>query len=75
MNAGMDLSHITFINGGYEYMIYQTYNSEDEKFQVGISVKNTKTSKTSEIKGKYSSIIGSLHYLKEKDLLEEDDRI
>ena len=74
-NAGMDLSHVAFTNGDFEYMIYQSYYAESESFEIGIRVENLKTNKSIDIKGDYDSKQGNLHDLPERDLLEPDNRI
>jgi hypothetical protein len=74
-NDGMDLSHISFVNEDYKYWIYQEYHSETDKIEIGIVITNLKTGKQTEIKGKLKTKKGSLFYLKEADLFEQDDEI
>ena len=73
-NASQDLIHISFINNGYKYFLYDTYHSERDEFKIGVLVTNLTTQKNTDCKGKLKSKKGSLHF-KESNLLEVDDEI
>lgn len=67
-NGAMDLNYLTFTNGDYQYRVYITYSSgyaDDEKTEisdrnVGVKVRNRRTSKEFDIKGDVSTLKGSM---------------
>lgn len=59
-NEGIDLNYLRFYNGNYEYVIYHEYVAENSKISIGVNIRNIKSSKTIDIKGKPESIEGSL---------------
>jgi hypothetical protein len=59
-NDGMDVNYIAFINGGYKYVLYQTYFAVERKASTGIKIINVTTEKTTDIKAAAKTIKGSL---------------
>jgi len=59
-NAGLDLNHFNFSNGGYQYQVYDEYEAESGIRAVGIRVTDEKTGKVTDITGDSNSVIGSM---------------
>ncbi len=59
-NSGLDLNYITFINGGYKYVIYSEYSAEEDDTSIGIRVTDLNEGITKDISGNYTTLIGSL---------------
>ena len=59
-NLGLDLNWVYFDNKGYRYVIFDEYNSESKKSQIGIKVINLKTKRTFIINGISSTKQGSI---------------
>ncbi|QBZ97642.1 hypothetical protein [Flavobacterium sangjuense] len=75
-NLAMDLNNVFFKIGNFEYSIHENYYSESNENDVGITIRNTATEKTSEIYGKYNSVKGSLYKFRSNKLLKiDEDRI
>ena len=72
-NAGMDLNYVYFFNGGYEYVIYDTYFSEGERSAIGIKVIDLKTKKTTDIKGILKTRAGTLINFRDNNELKIGD--
>lgn len=66
-NEGMDLNYLDFVNGDFNYEIYQEYDSVSDETTVGITVTNLKTGEETDIQGDGNSIKGSLIDLKDND--------
>jgi hypothetical protein len=69
-NEGMDLNYLFFINNGFKYNIYDTYYAVGNKFEIGISVINLKTSKTVDIKGIKNTRKGTVTDFRDNKLIE-----
>ena len=72
-NSGMDLNYVYFVNGGYEYVIYDTYFAEEERSAIGIKVIDLKTKKTTDIKGVLKSKVGTLINFRDSKELKNGD--
>ncbi|MGI4870150.1 MAG: hypothetical protein ACRYFX_03110 [Janthinobacterium lividum] len=72
-NAGMDLNHLSFKNGGAKYVIYSEYSSEDSKEEVGIEVHAN--GKTAHITGKPATVKGSLTDLRDNHKVTPSDEV
>lgn len=59
-NLGMSLDYLSFINGGYRYVIYKTYASESvgNEDEIGIRIIHLKTNKETKIEGDFNSLEG-----------------
>jgi hypothetical protein len=69
-NEGMDLNYVYFSNNGYQYVIYYTYFSREEKASIGIKVTDLKTKKETNIKGNFATRKGTLADFRDNKLLE-----
>jgi hypothetical protein len=74
-NSAEDLNHISFINNEFQYIIFDSYYSESNEFDVGILIRNTKTGKTKEIKGQLKTKKGKLYNFKGSELLEIEEEL
>lgn len=59
-NEGVDMNYLTFINGGYQYQIYQEYSAKDSTQSVGVKVIDLLTNNETNIKGLTNTTKGSL---------------
>lgn len=62
-NSGQEIANLSFTTDGYEYLIYDTYFSENEKLATGILVKNLRLDKTFRLNGIVKNRVGSLFSL------------
>lgn len=74
-NEGMDLNYVTFVNKGFKYIIYSTYFSNGDKYDIGIRILNLTTKKETNIKGITKSQKGTLTSLRENNLIAEDEEL
>ena len=70
-NAGLDRDHLIFLNGDYEYTIFQGYSAENDGEIIGVKVKNMKMKKTTEIRGDIETKIGDLKSLRSEHMLRD----
>jgi len=73
-NLAEELRHISFINNNFKYVIYDSYYSESDEFDIGVQVLDLKTKKLTDYEGTLNSKKGSLSF-KESSKLEEDKDI
>ncbi|NUY82351.1 hypothetical protein HUK80_15710 [Flavobacterium sp. MAH-1] len=75
-NARMDLDNLWFVNEGFEYLIFSSYNAGDdeisESFEVGLKITNLKTGKETIINGIENSVVGSLQQFRTNNLIKID---
>ena len=69
-NDAVNIAHVSFINGDYEYMLYDDYSSENDEFSIGVLVTHLKSGKLTDIKGKLKKKKGFLCNFKGSELLE-----
>ncbi len=69
-NEAEDLNYIYFINKNVKYTIYDTYRSIGNSKKIGVKVSNTKTNRTTDIKGTSLSRKGSMTDFRDNGLLE-----
>jgi hypothetical protein len=74
-NEGMELNYLYFINGDYKYVIYDTYFSIDNKYDVGVKVINIKTKKVVAVEGDISSKKSTLTDFRDKLTVTEGDEL
>jgi hypothetical protein len=74
-NEGMDLNYVYFTNNNYQYIIYDTYFSADNKTDTGIKIIDLTTKKTTNIKGKLKTRKGSLINFRDNGLLKVTEEI
>ncbi len=65
-NSGIIMHYLNFQNKGFDYTVYYKFSTEDELINSGITVKNLRNGKITEIKAKNSTIKGIMHQLSEK---------
>lgn len=75
MNEGMDLNYVSFVDGNFRYVLYQTYYAMDEKSEIGVQVINLIDQSTTIMVGKINSLKGSLIDFRYNELLMIDDRL
>jgi hypothetical protein len=63
-NAGIEENHLSFINNGIRYTVFQDYTAENNQLNIGIMVETH--AKTVEIKGMVKTKKGDLSVLKER---------
>lgn len=73
INEGMDLNYVAFTNQNYKYVIYYTYFAVGEKVNIGVKIIDLKTKKTTDIKGDYKTLKGTLAGFRDNDLIKVDD--
>jgi hypothetical protein len=74
-NEGMDLNYLYFTIKDVQYVVYDTYYSNGEKYNTGVKVIDLKTNKTTDIKGKINSKKGSLTDFRDNKLLDIGDEL
>ena len=74
-NSGQEIANLSFTKDGYQYLIYDTYFSENEKLATGILFKNLKLEKTTRINGIIKKRVGSLFSLNLETPLEFDESL
>jgi hypothetical protein len=74
-NAAMDLNYIYFTIDHYRYNIYDTYHSESEEFDIGVTVTDLNTKKEVDIKGQYKTRRGSIAGFRTNGLLPVSDEL
>ena len=57
--------YLSFTNNGFEYQVYQMYQSNGSYYRVGIKVTELSNGKVTDIKGDSTSVIGNLSFLRE----------
>lgn len=72
-NSGQEIANLTFVKDGFRYLIYQTYFSENEKYETGIIIENLMTKKRSRIKGIYKTVKSNLFFLHQETPLKVED--
>lgn len=75
LNAAQELRHVSFINADYKYILYDTYHSESDEFNIGVRVFNLNTKESTDFEGKLKTKKGALSSFKESKLLKEDEEI
>lgn len=60
MNAGFGDYDLTFINGDFEYSVFQKWDDEESSYEIGVLVRNLKTKRVIKIKGLMETQKGSL---------------
>lgn len=72
-NEGMDLNYVTFTNGNYQYVIYDTYYAVEDTSEIGIKITNLTNHKTTDIRGIYITKKGSLIDFRTNNLLKIEE--
>ena len=71
-NAGMEIDNLLFTNNGFQYVIFRSYQSEDESFSAGVIITDSKKKET-RITGNYKSVKGCLCHLQDSGMIEIED--
>jgi len=71
-NEGLDLNYLTFVNGSYEYKIYDEYSAADDSYHVGVIVTDLNTKNETDMIGDSTTKQGSLSNLRGSDIPQED---
>lgn len=74
-NEGMRLDYLTFSINNYKYIIYDTYYAVGDESNVGIKILNSETNQTTNIKGIYRTIKGSLSSFRFNDKIRKGDEL
>ncbi|MGC4034312.1 MAG: hypothetical protein QM764_00020 [Chitinophagaceae bacterium] len=74
-NEGMDLDYVYFSNNGFQYIIYNTYYASENKVTIGVKIVDSKTNKTTNIKGILKSRKGALADFRNNNLLKITDEL
>jgi hypothetical protein len=72
-NSGIDLNYVYFTNNNFQYVIYDTYFSEGEKYNIGVKIIDLNTNKIIDIKGLRKTQKGNLIAFRDNNLLEIGD--
>lgn len=71
-NAGMELEYLSFINNGYTYQLYRTYQAEDESFSAGVTITDSKGKET-DVAGVYKTVKGCICNLEDTGMIRKED--
>ena len=74
-NEGMELNYVYFINDNFQYIIYDTYYSVDNRQNIGVKVIDLKTKKTSDIQGDIKTRKGTLTDFRDNKLLDIGEQL
>jgi len=68
-NEGMELNYIYFINGNFQYVVYDTYFFVENRHNIGVRVIDLKTKKITDIPGDIKTRKGTLTYFRDNQLI------
>ena len=71
-NSGMEIGNLQFTKNGFNYLIFSTYFSENEKISAGIIITDSKK-KEMRILGNTKTIAGCICNLEDSELIEKTD--
>lgn len=69
-NEAMDLNHLYFTNGGFQYVLYHNYYAAEEKEELGIKVTDLGKKVTTYVKGNVKTRKGTLVDFRDNGLLK-----
>jgi hypothetical protein len=74
-NEGIDLNYVTFTNGRFKYLVYDTYFANGGKHTIGVRIFNTKSEEVMDFKGDLKTRQGTLIDFRDNGLIATDDEL
>ncbi len=72
-NEGLDLNYLVFINGDWQYILYEEYQAAANPVNIGVKVINLKSNKKRDFPGLAGTMQGSLISLRDNDKVRKGD--
>ena len=74
-NDGIDLNYLAFTQDSIKYVLYDTYSSTGEKYQVGIKIIDLKKNSIRNTEGKSNTKQGTLIDFREHNLIKKSEEL